>query len=70
MSCCGKGRQQVNLEESKETSVKFRYVGLTPLTVRGPATEKLYVFDKPGAIVNVDARDRSMFVAMRTMQQI
>jgi len=37
----------------------FEYVGVTPLTVVSPITGKTYRFDRPGARVEVDARDRS-----------
>ena len=37
----------------------FEYTGATALTVVSPLTRKTYRFDKPGARVEVDLRDRS-----------
>ena len=37
----------------------FEYVGITALTVVSPVTRKTYRFERPGARVEVDVRDRS-----------
>jgi hypothetical protein len=37
----------------------FEYVGVTALTVVSPVTRKTYRFERPGARVEVDMRDRS-----------
>jgi len=37
----------------------FEYVGATALTVVSPLTRKTYRFEKPGARIEVDMRDRS-----------
>jgi hypothetical protein len=37
----------------------FEYVGVTALTLVSPVTQKTYRFDRPGARVEVDVRDRS-----------
>jgi hypothetical protein len=37
----------------------FEYVGATALTVVSPLTQKTYRFERPGARLEVDARDRS-----------
>lgn len=37
----------------------FEYVGATALTVVSPLTRKTYRFEKPGARIEVDLRDRS-----------
>jgi len=36
----------------------FEYVGATALTVVSPLTRKTYAFSRPGARLEVDARDR------------
>ena len=41
------------------TRYVFEYVGATALTVVSPLTRKTYRFEKPGARVEVDPRDRS-----------
>ena len=38
--------------------VSYRYVGQTALTVRGPISGRLYLFDRPGAPIATDPRDR------------
>jgi hypothetical protein len=40
-------------------TVIFEYVGSTALTVVSPITRRVYRFDRPGARVEIDARDRS-----------
>jgi hypothetical protein len=37
----------------------FQYVGGTALTIVSPVTRKAYRFERPGAQVEVDMRDRS-----------
>ncbi|BDI05255.1 hypothetical protein [Sphaerotilus microaerophilus] len=36
----------------------FEYIGATGLTVIGPASGRRYRFERPGAQVGIDARDR------------
>jgi len=38
--------------------LQYQYVGRTALTVVSPATGRQYRFDRPGAVQQVDARDR------------
>jgi hypothetical protein len=38
--------------------VQFEYFGKTALTAIGPISGKRYRFDRPGAVVPVDPRDR------------
>jgi hypothetical protein len=37
----------------------FEYVGATALTVVSPLTRKTYRFERPGARLEIDARDRA-----------
>ena len=48
----------------------FEYVGDTGLTVIGPYTGKVYRFDRPGARVAVDLRDKGSLVAVRLVKQL
>lgn len=50
----------------------FQYVGSTALTVVGPATGRCYRFDRPGATLTVDLRDRATLAGIRSlrMQQV
>jgi hypothetical protein len=70
MSCCGKERQQLHSLSEEAQTLRFRYVGMTAVTVRGAGSGKIYVVNKPGSIIEVDSRDQEMFAAMRTMQQL
>jgi hypothetical protein len=38
--------------------LQYQYVGRTAMSVVSPATGRQYRFDRPGAVVQVDARDR------------
>ena len=63
MSCCGKARSQMtsmtgHAAVARATTVVFEYVGKTRLVIIGPATRTSYRFDRPGARVLVDGRDR------------
>jgi hypothetical protein len=57
----------VNMQRSMPVQIKgaasaapvFEYVGATALTVVSPVTRKTYRFERPGARVEVDVRDRS-----------
>jgi len=48
----------------------FQYLGQTGLTVRGPRTGKLYRFDRHGAVVAVDLRDRRALAAVSNLRQV
>jgi len=43
--------------QNETGTVRFTYVGRTRLGIVGGATAKLYRFEGPGAIVEVDPRD-------------
>ena len=70
MACCGRTRAQlfgmgmgVTANASSSTamrrySVQFEYVGKTAMTAIGAASGKRYRFDRPGAVITVDPRDR------------
>lgn len=48
----------------------FEYVGGTGLTVRGPVTGRQYRFDRPGARVEVDPRDRASVAAVPVLRAV
>jgi hypothetical protein len=74
MSCCGKGRSQLNatsnLMAGRPTAVVFEYIGRTRVSVIGPATRTSYRFDHPGARVLVDRRDRASLSAIPLLRQV
>jgi len=49
---------------SAPPDIRFRYVGATALTVRGPATARRYRFAVPNAEVMVDGRDAPAVAAV------
>lgn len=56
-------------EKKYYTVAYFEYTGKTKLTVIGPRTGKRYVFDKPGAVVMVDLKDRLSLTAVAGLRQ-
>lgn len=48
----------------------LEYVGATALTATGGITRRLYVFDRPGARVTIDARDLNSMRAIPLLRQI
>lgn len=47
----------------------FEYIGSSGLTVMGPVTGRQYRFDRPGARVSVDPRDRASIAAIPLLRQ-
>lgn len=75
MSCCGKARSQVTLTAAAKGSRQaatflFEYVGKTRLVIIGPATRISYRFDRPGARVMVDGRDRTSLASVPVLRQV
>ena len=61
MACCGQSRQAYAaaarpVQYTSGTPI-FEYVGVTSLTVTGPATGRTYRFERSGARVEIDSRD-------------
>jgi hypothetical protein len=48
----------------------FEYVGATALTVVSPVTRKTYRFERPGARVDVDPRDRSWIAFVPNLARV
>jgi len=74
MSCCGKGRSQLKATASpaagRPTTLVFEYFGTTRMSVIGPATRISYRFDRPGARVLVDSRDRASLSTIPSLRQV
>ncbi len=74
MSCCGKGRSKLKVMSTqtaaRPTAVIFEYVGRTRVSVIGPATRMSYRFDRPGARVLVDGRDRASLATIPLLRQV
>ncbi len=78
--CCGRNRLQQRSAATAPaqpvtpppapTRVSFINQGSGPVTVRGPITGIEYRFDRPGARVEVDPRDRIQLASLRQLQQV
>ena len=49
--------QTPQTQPESDAQVYFQYIGTKGLTVRGLMSGKHYRFDRPGAVVAIDARD-------------
>lgn len=58
------GNQQVRRPMS------FVYVGNTGMKVSGPVSGRAYRFDRPGARLEVDPRDRVLLASLRQLRQV
>jgi len=85
MSCCGQNRGRLRggragvsrRRAAREGSprrppvaVYFQYQGSTRLTAVAPGTGRRYVFAHPGAIQQVDPRDRRALLAVPRLRQV
>jgi hypothetical protein len=81
--CCGRDRTQLRMTSRPapkrappvnpprpQMKVPFVYVGSTALVVTGPASGIQYRFDRPGARVEVDARDRILLASLSQLRQV
>ena len=50
--------------------VFFKYLGQTGMTVVGPKSGKRYRFDAPGAVVEVDLRDRPSLAGLPQLREV
>lgn len=53
-----------------QQSVSFAYIGNTKMTVIGPVSGYQYSFDRPGARLYVDPRDRAGLASIRQLRQV
>lgn len=77
MSCCGKMRNvavQSSVPAARaagaSAAVVFEYTGRTALTIIGPGSRTSYRFDRPGARILVDARDRASLAGVPVLRQV
>jgi hypothetical protein len=54
----------------QERGVPFQYVGKTALTAVSPTSGRQYRFGHPGAIVEVDPRDRASLANIPSLREI
>jgi hypothetical protein len=59
-----------NAAPVRQFVISFEYVGQTALTAVGGATGKRYRFDRPGARVVVDPRDRPSLAVVPALRQV
>lgn len=60
------GQPQIRLRPSV---VAFQYTGTTTLTAVGPLSQRRYHFAGPGAVVEVDPRDRASLASVPNLRQ-
>lgn len=85
MSCCGKKREQIKprpriypnrppaavpVASEGESAVEYEYLGRTGLNLIGPITGKFYRFDRPGARLLIDPRDKPGLVNVPLLRQV
>jgi hypothetical protein len=56
--------------QSGASVVSFQYTGTTALTAIGPLSGRRYHFAAPGAILQVDARDRASLATVPQLRQV
>jgi hypothetical protein len=54
----------------QQQGTTFQYFGKTAMTAVGPMSGRQYRFGYPGAIVEVDPRDRASLAAVPNLRQI
>jgi hypothetical protein len=54
----------------RQSRVFFEYVGRSGLMVVGPATGRRYRFDRPGARLEVDLKDRRSLAGVPHLRQV
>jgi hypothetical protein len=54
----------------RQQSTAFQYLGKTALTAVGPVSGRHYRFSQPGAIVEVDFRDRGALATVPNLRQV
>ena len=72
MSCCGKKREDLRTVATTDPrpKVAFEYTGNTAMAVIGAVSRLRYTFIRPGAKVEVDARDRVSLAAVPHLRQV
>lgn len=81
MPCCGQQRRAIQNRTSAvmrpgaprnrhRSRALFRYLGTTALKVRGPASGRLYTFDRAHPIAEIDPRDAPSLAHVPHLQQV
>lgn len=82
MACCGDRRRQIAQTPTAPKnephpasprprfSVVFEYTGRTALTAVGPVSGRPYRFERPGARLGVDPRDRPGLASVPKLRQV
>jgi hypothetical protein len=84
MPCCGQTRAKETIGAAETAriaaavsnrrpvyrAVALEYTGRTSLTVTGPATGTKYLFQTPGARVQVDGLDSVALAAIRVLRRV
>ena len=57
-------------DPARQRGIQLQYVGPTALRVRGPASGRVYVFERPGSILLVDPADRRALAALPKLRRL
>jgi hypothetical protein len=63
------GPANVNRAAGPSRTIAFQYLGKTALTAVSPISGRYYRFSQPGAIVEVDPRDRASLATVPNLRQ-
>jgi hypothetical protein len=62
--------EAINAAKPKQQTVSFVYGGKTGMTVVGPVSGRVYRFDRPGAQVSVDPRDKFLLATIPNLMLV
>jgi hypothetical protein len=62
--------RDLNRPPAQPRAAVFQYIGKTGLTAIGPVSGRHYRFSHPGAIVEVDPRDRASLALVPNLRQV
>jgi hypothetical protein len=62
--------EKINSIKPNPQPVAFVYGGKTGMTVVGPVSGRVYRFDRPGAQVSVDARDKFLLATIPNLMMV
>ena len=69
--CCGQQRSALKAGgNAQQADLNLFYYGVTPASVRGPVSGRLYQFSKQQPVQAVDARDAASILRTRLFRQV
>lgn len=62
--------ETISAAKAKQQTVSFVYGGRTGMTVVGPVSGRVYRFDRPGAQISVDPRDKFLLATIPNLMLV